>query len=272
MNTTPEKNDFSSLKPRKNLAKFFAWIAGGVLVVFAALAVLFFRFMSQENPTWQSLQVTPNAALHGTVAYFDDTTLCVRVVSASGVNAKDVLCIDQNAMNDKVHQSKEVGVNLRWLSDNRLELTMWVMRNGPTPKTSFFPEWQRIYDVQTLKFTQTPTAEIPLKPLTNSQPVVNLQGDRLITESDSGHVVVTMVSANGVRKTLIDVQGNPKSYHMNKAFWSPDFKYVVSDDYQLLFTTLGAAPKTMSITPSMTTFYGYDAIDWFAVTAQDLLS
>ena len=100
---------------------------------------------------------------------------------------------------------------------------------------------------------------------------LNPAGDRLRTESSDGHVVITLELANGQSRQLLDVQGDPMSYRMSDAYWSPDYRWVVSADFRMLVTTIGAQPITRELTPETTSFYGYDALAWYAVTAADLI-
>ena len=83
--------------------------------------------------------------------------------------------------------------------------------------------------------------------------------------------IVTLVTASGER-TLLDVQGNPETYGIGDACWSPDFQWIMTNDTRMLIITTGEPPVTRALTPPMTTFYGYDALSWYAVTDADLLS
>lgn len=242
----------------------------GVIGLVAIVGFLVLRSLTATNPQWQSLQASPDSALHGTFAYFDDDSMCVRLISASGAATREVLCVDPDKTTDPANKSKYVGIHIHWLADNRLELTMWSM-NAKTSQPTFAPAWQKVYNPATGELTETPAAEIAPTPAPNPKPQTNPAGERLSTESDMGHVVVKLTSSAGIERTLIDVQGGPETYGMSDAFWSPDGKYVISEDYQVLITTVGAQPVTRRLTDPTTTFYGYDEIDWFAVTAADLL-
>ena len=45
----------------------------------------------------------------------------------------------------------------------------------------------------------------------------------------------------------------------------------MTNDTRMLVITTGDIPLTRSLTPPMTSFYGYDALSWYAVTDADVL-
>lgn len=94
-----------------------------LLVVVGFLAV---REFGRPLPAFPSLAQTPDASLHGTVAYFAEGSRCVRIVAAAGQPAKDLLCVPEPDMARAVELgTKEDGPQLVWRADGRLEVTMF---------------------------------------------------------------------------------------------------------------------------------------------------
>lgn len=245
---------------------------GGIgAAVAIAFCVLVIRSLTQGDPEFDSLQTHPNPQLHGTVAYYDSATSCIRAIAVAGTPSKQVLCVPAQSAADAAKYGKHVGVHVVWLDGGKLELTMFRMLSSKgTPE--FEPAWRKVVDVATLAVTDIPLSGVPKSPTPVERPVVDPQGNRLQTSSQNGHAVVSLTSVTGQERTLLDVQGAFDSYRLAPAFFSPDFEYVLSDDGRVLITTLGATPRTLSLTGKLSSGYGYDEIDWFAVTGWDLLS
>lgn len=179
-------------------------IAGGVLVMITTL--------TRPDPEFVSLALVPDPSLSGTVAYFDDESLCVRVVAASGQPNREVYCLQRQEPSDAEREGKDVGVDIQWLPDDRLQLTSYQMdTKSATP--IFEPAWRRIVDVQTGAIEEVEAAgAVPGRACLTTSPT----GEQLVTESDSGHAVVKLVSSQGER-VLLDVRGNPETYGISEA-------------------------------------------------------
>jgi hypothetical protein len=254
---------------------------GPLLVALAALVVLgvgfgafFVRNLTRDVPEFASLAKTPDPSLRGTVAYFSDRTRCVRIVAAAGAPAKDVLCLTGQDVAKAVKLGKELGPQLVWLDDGRLEITMFRMTTPPGP--GFNAGWQKIVDVRTGAVVDVPEADAPAEPNLATRPTVDPDGRRIVATSDedSGRIKVQLSDAQGTR-TLLSAQGPPNhSYRLSAAFWSPDGQWVAADDGRILIVTTGTPSVTRVLTDDTTQFgFGGDdpRISRFAVTAADLL-
>ena len=262
-------------RPRQSSRSWVPWaIAGALLVVltYVAFGLVIVTSLFRPDPEFASLALTPDPTLSGTVAYFDDESLCVHAVAAAGQPNKQVYCLEQDQPADPMTEGKNVGVDIAWLPDDRLELTLYRMRvsKDPGPST-FFPAWQRIVDVRTGDVEEVPASQVagysPSRTCLTRSP----SGEELVTASDGGHATVTLVSAAGER-TLLDVRGNPETYRIDQACWAPNYQWAYTSDTQFLVITTGDEPVTRALTPPMTTFYGYDALSWYAVTASNVLA
>jgi hypothetical protein len=85
---------------------------------------------SWREPEFASLAESPDSSLQGTVAYLADQSGCVRIVAAAGQPSKDVLCLPGRDMSKAEKEGKEIGLQLVWLPDGRLELTMFRMTSA----------------------------------------------------------------------------------------------------------------------------------------------
>ena len=254
--------------------RWLPWAIGGAVLVLvlvaAGIGVALFSSPLRPNPEFASLADAPDPSLSGTVAYFDDESLCVRVVAAAGQPNREAYCLEDQTPSLAQKEGKDVGVDIAWLPDDRLQLTLYRMAAQEGPPV-FTPAWRRIVDIRTGEVDEVdPTefaGEVPARTCVTTSPT----GERIVTESDSGQAVVTLVTASGER-TLLDVQGNPETYGIGDACWSPDFQWIMTNDTRMLIITTGEPPVTRALTPPMTTFYGYDALSWYAVTDANLLS
>lgn len=254
--------------------RWLPWaIVGGVLVLVVAavgIAVALVSSLFRPDPDFTSLALVPDPSLSGTVAYFDDESLCVRVVAAAGQPNREAYCLEDQTPSAAAKEGKDVGVDIEWLPDDRLQLTLYRMAAQEGPPV-FTPEWRRIVDVTTGEVEEVPladvTGETPARTCVTTSPA----GERIVTESDGGHAVVTLITASGER-TLLDVRGNPETYGISEACWAPNFQWIATNDTRMLVITIDEPPLTRTLTPPMTTFYGYDALSWYAVTDADLVS
>ena len=246
--------------------------AGALLIVLAAAGAGagIFSSLFRPDPEFVSLALVPDPSLSGTVAYFDDESLCVRVVAAAGQPNREAYCLEDQAPSAAEKEGKDVGVDIEWLPDDRLQLTLYRMI-APSGAPEFETAWRRIVDIRTGEVEEVLPADfvddVPDHPCVTTNPV----GERIVTESDSGHVVVTLVTSAGER-TLLDVRGNPETYGIADACWAPHYEWIATNDTRMLVITPGDPSVTRALTPPMTTFYGYDALAWYAITDADLLT
>ncbi|MEI6620415.1 MAG: hypothetical protein WCP28_00720 [Actinomycetes bacterium] len=244
-------------------------------LVFAAVVTMVLVAVIEVTrpiPQFDSLAQNPDPSIHGTVAYFADRNGCVRVVAASGQPSKDVLCLPGQDVSKAEKLGKELGPQLVWLPDGRLQVTMFRMTDPPGP--GFNPGWQKIVDVRTGAVQDVPQADVPRSPDLATHSLTSPSGQTVTTVSDGGHVVVALASASGSR-TLLDVQGPGEyTYGLISAFWAPDYKWIAADDGRILVITTGESSVTRVLTDEsgQASFGGDDSqLARFAVTALDLL-
>lgn len=246
-----------------------ALLIGFVIVVLGA-GFLIFRGMNVPDPVFPSLVNAPDPSLHGTVAYYDNPSRCVRVIAASGAKSKEVMCMPELDPNKAKTDGKPVGWNLTWRPDNRLEITEFLMfGDGGSP--TFKPGWQKVVDVVSGAVEDVPAAQIALLPTPGARTTTSPMGDELSFTSDGGSIAVNLKSASGTQRTLLKAKGNPETYSLNSVSWSPGFNWVAVDDDHLLITTIDDPSTTRTLTPPLQSDYGYDALHWFDITAADLL-
>lgn len=235
----------------------------------AGIGIALVSSLFRPDPEFASLADAPDPSLSGTVAYFDDESLCVRVVAAAGLPNREAYCLEDQTPSTAEKEGKDVGVDIAWLPDDRLQLTLYRMVNDPE-QVLFAPAWRRIVDIRTGAVEEVALAEFagetPARDCVTTSPT----DERIVTESEDGHAVVTLVTDSGER-TLLDVQGNRETYGIAEACWSPDYRWIMTNDTRMLVITTGDIPLTRSLTPPMTSFYGYDALSWYSVTDADVL-
>lgn len=224
-------------------------------------------------PRFASLADKPDPSLQGTVAYVDGATDCVRIVAAAGSPSRQVLCLPPLDPKEAKVLGKPVGPQLVWLGGGRLQVTMFRMTDPPGP--NYRPGWQKVVDVRTGAVTDIPAAEVPSTPNLTTRPVVSPSGDRIsfTSDSQSGHVEITLTGAAGRTRTLLHVNGpGGYTYGLTSAFWSPTFDYVLADDGRILVVTTGRTPRTRVLVESnASTLGGGPRHSGFAVTAENLL-
>lgn len=257
---------------RRRLRTILFAVLGVAAAVVIVLGVLFVRELSRDVPKFPSLAANPDSSLQGTVAYYSDSTRCVRVVAAAGSPSKDVLCLADMDVSMAMKLGKEQGPQLVWLPDNRLEVTMFRMTDPPGP--NFNPGWQKIVDVRTGKVEDVPAAQVPSQANRTTHPAVNAAGDRIswTSNAQTGRVKVVLHDKNGTR-TLLSAQGPPNyTYGLTAAFWAPDGKWIAADDGRILVITPAEPPVTRVLTDE-TTQAGFDGeLSRFAVTSANLLT
>lgn len=240
---------------------------GVIALAVIAVVAMVVKSATTPNPTFPSLMSAPDASLHGTVAYFDDASMCIHVVSASGAGDTSVFCVQPQDKSTVETDGKDVGVNIVWRTDNRLELTLFRM-DVKSASPTFKPAWQKIVVPATKAVEDVPLAQVAKDPTAPARPTSAPNGDNVEFTSTDGHVTVTWTT-NDTRATVMDVKGNPEVYRLEEAFWSPDFQWIAANDGHLLVITKGGMVR--QLTPALTQFYGYDALHWYDITAADLV-
>jgi hypothetical protein len=261
---------------RRRWPAVIASVAAVVVVALIGVVAWGLFGPGRERPTFPSLVAQPDPSLHGTVAYVDDRSGCVRLIAVSGAASREVLCLPPFDPADAQAKGKPTGPQLVWRDDTHLEVTMFRMTDTPGPDLR--AGWQKVVDVRTGAVVDTPAAEVPGAADLGTRPTVGAGGERIETESDaaSGHVVVRLVGADGNRRTLLDVRGPGEyTYGLVAAFWGPDGRTVFVDDGSILVVTTGAQPVVRTLTDqSRNVVFGADdpLQSRFAVTPADLLS
>lgn len=247
-----------------------------VLLGIGAFAVLS-RQAARPIPPFPSLTAHPDPSLHGTVAYTAPDG-CVRIVSASGARSRDVYCLPAEDLTKAPERGKEVGPQLVWLPDGRLEITMFRMDVDAMSNTKEAPPlvgaWQKIVDVRSGRVDDVPAAEVPDRLDTTSRPTTSPDGRTIITRSDprSGTASVVL-KASGSERTLLSARGPGKyTYGLEAAFWAPDWQWVAADDGRILVITTDATPETRVLVTERGGRSGGAEGATFAVTADDLLA
>lgn len=263
------------------------WIVLGVGAVVVVLGVALVAWIgivdyhAREDrplPAFPSLAAHPDPAVHGTVAYFDDATRCVRLVPAGGGASKQLWCLPAEDPSTWPQIGKPVGPQLVWRPDGRLEVTMFRMK--PTKTATSAPPlaagWQKLVDVRTGAVEDVAASEVPAQPNTTTQPVVNQQGQRITTDFDgsTGKATVKVSRDTGTR-TVLSVHGpGAYMYRFGPVFWAPDGTWIAAtDDGRILVVRPDDPPVTgVLVTGSGGGAGGGTAGPTFAVTSADLLS
>lgn len=229
-------------------------------------------------PSFPSLAAHPDASLHGTVAYYDGATGCLRLAAASGQTSKTLWCLPKDDPSAWPTLGKPAGPQLVWRSDGRLEVTIFRFMPGPGKDENqmLSAGWQKLIDVRTGKVEAVPAAQVPSTPNTSSESTVAPDGRRLSYRLDaaSGRAKVTLTDTTGTR-TLLAVRGPGEyGYRFGPVFWAPNWQWVAaSDDGRILVITTGTPPVTrVLVTGSGGGAGGGTAGPAFAVTSTDLLT
>lgn len=253
-------------------------IVGVAVAVAASMALavgfLFVRGLYRPVPQFASLAKHPDRSLQGTVAYYADQSRCVKIVAAAGRPAKTVFCLPEMDVPKAVKQGKEIGPQLVWLPDGRLQVTMFRMmppsRPGAIP--AWRRGWQKIIDVRTGKIENVPTADVPSQPNRATHPMASPSGQQISWTSDNGRVTVMLTSRHRSR-ALLSAQGPGEyTYRLGAAFWAPNWQWIAADDGRILIITTGRHPVTRVLT-SESSQGAFDAdLARFAVTGANILS
>lgn len=269
----------SGVRPVSRKRRRTGMIVGAAIAAIAAIAlvlgILIFSSVTRPVPQFASLAEHPDASLQGTVAYFADQTRCVKVVAAAGGPAKTVFCLPEMDVQQAVKEGKEIGPQLVWLPDGRLQVT--VFRMTPPPKPGAAPVlhrgWQKIVDVRTGKVQNVPAGEIPSQPNRQTHPMVSPSGQRISWTSDNGKVKVMLTDRNGSSRTLLSAQGpSGYAYGLGTAFWAPNWQWIAADDGRILIITTGHPAVTRVLTGE-SSHGAFDAdLARFAVTGTNILT
>ena len=261
----------TSLLPRQRMG----WWTLGLLVLAIAVALVTFgvglALGPHEAPAFPSLAQRPDPALNGTVAYLADRSGCVRVRAASGQPAKDVYCLPALDVKTGEKLGKELGPQLVWRPDGRLEITMFRMTDPPGP--GFRKGWQKIVDVRTGAVQDVPAAQVPSEPNRTTHPSVNAAGQRLTwTSTDSGQVKVVL-HEGATSRTLLSARGPGEgTYRLGAVFWAPNGQWVAADDGRILVITPGHPAVTRVLTGESSQGAFESELSRFAVTSANLLA
>lgn len=253
---------------RRRWARVVGFVVGVPLVAVVAVVVAFVVghvLNARPVPSFPSLASFPDPSLHGTVAYTDQATRCVRVITASGRTKNDVLCLGEPI---KTAAGKEEGPQLRWRADGRLEVTMFEMTGRP----GFRGLWQKVVDVGAGKVVDVPDAQVPAVPDTTGRATVTPGGDRVAFTSDAGNgkVRITLTPKGSGPRTLLSAQGPGEyTYGLDAVFWSPTWDWVAAFDGRILVVTTGPTPQTRVLVEGA---WDQPDLHGFAVTAKDLMA
>jgi hypothetical protein len=240
--------------------------AAALLAAVGVGAAVGFALRTTSEPSFPSLQDEPQAEFQGTVAYYSDSSGCVRVMAAAGQPSKDVYCIPEEPQELKEEKGKPVGPHLTWLPDGRLSVTMYRMPDVPGPQV--LPGWQRLVDVRTGAVEEVPEADVPQMAPVIDHPTVDPDGAELTTVSQEGAVVISLTQ-DGQTRVLLDVSGDPRTYRMAPAYWAPDFTWIAADDGRILVIDPADPATTWILTDDARTTAD-ERFDRFAITAEEI--
>ena len=218
------------------------------------------------EPSFPSLEEQPQAQFSGTVAYYSDSSGCVRMVAARGGPSKDVYCIPDEPIETKEAKGKPIGPHLDWLPDGRLSVTMYRMPDVPGPEV--LPGWQRIVDVRTGAVEEVPEEDVPQTAPVIEHPSVSPDGAELTTVSADGAAIIT-ITQDGQARVILDVSGDPRTYRMAPAYWSPDFTWIAADDGRILIID-PTDPATAWVLTEDARTTADERFDRFAITAEQI--
>ena len=254
-----------------NRRPIWPYVVGAIVAGVAVAGFFLVRDITaynKPNPVFPSLAENPDPSLQGTVAYYDVTTSCVRVVAAAGQPSEDVLCLTES---ETFNPDKDTfGPLLAWLPDGRLEVTMFWW--GETqPETAATPGWQKLVDVTTGVVEEVPATELP-RTLPEVTAPAGPNGERIEVTSDGGHVEIVMTDAAGSR-TLLSTEGNPDYWVKVPPTWSPDGRWIVVEDgaSEILLITVDDPAVTRLLVTNAMSWLGWSGRTSLAVTGAQLL-
>lgn len=267
--------------PRRGRSRVIVAVAIALALV-AAITIGSFvtRWVVGANwrpPDFPSLAQQPDSSLQGTVAYFADQSRCVRVVAAAGQPEKDVLCVGEQVTSKSGPPTKEMGPQLVWLPDGRLEVTMFEMApvdpaSTVTPGLHLLAGWQKIIEVRTGQVQDVPAADVPAEPAEIPYPVVSPSGERVSTISGSGQTEVVLDDASGPRTLLAFPAAPPEAnYQFGPAFWAPNGDWIAAGDGRILIITT-ADPAVTRVLRDDARAASLVSTPEFAITERNLLT
>jgi hypothetical protein len=219
------------------------WVIAAVAIVMVGLPawIVIRQFVDEGRPvpTFPLLADQPDDSLQGTVAYTARNG-CVRLVAAAGAPSEEVYCLPKEDMSKAPDVGKEVGPQLVWLPDGRLEITVFRMDPAQMKESTTAPPlvagWQQILDVRTGEVEDVAADEVPSAPNLGTEPTVSPDGSKITSTSagTSGKVEVELTDDSGSR-TLLAAHG-PALYSI-RAFWAPNWQWVAADDGRILVIT-----------------------------------
>lgn len=241
-------------------------IAGAALVVGAGIGVRIFTGLGPgAEPSFPSLQEQPQAQFRGTVAYYSDSSGCVRIIAASGGSSRDVYCIPDEPIETKEEKGKPIRPHLAWLPDGQISVTMYRMPDAPGPEV--LPGWQRIVDVESGAVEEVPAAYVPQTAPAIDHVTVTPDGAELVTTSEDG-VATVSINQDGRTRVLLEVSGDPRTYRMAPAYWSPDFSWIAADDGRILIIDPTDPAMTWVLTDDAR-ITADERFDRFAITPEE---
>jgi hypothetical protein len=249
------------------------WLVVVVAVVVVAGVAVIVRESTRKVPSFPLLTEHPDPSLHGTVAYYAQDG-CVHIVAASGAADKSVLCLPQGQDVKQAEKlGKLIGPQLVWLSDGRLEVTMFRMTGPPGPGETWHKGWQKRVDVATGAVEEVPFAQVPNRSNLGTRPTVSPSDERITFSSrQGGEVKIVLTTKTGTARTLMSAHGPENAYGLNAVFWAPNWKWVAADDRRILVVTTGVPATTRVLVEPNDSGFGGSADDaTFAITADDLV-
>ena len=213
--------------PRRPGRRVLWWLVAVVVVVVVAGVVVIVREATRKVPSFPSLIEHPDPSLHGTVAYYAQDG-CVHIVAASGTADKRVLCLPRGQDVKQAEKlGKLIGPQLVWLSDGRLEVTMFRMTGPPGPGETWHKGWQKLVDVATGAVEEVPFAQVPDKSNLGTRPTVSPSDERVTFSSrQGGEVKIVLTGNNGTARTLMSAHGPEHAYGLTAVFWAPNWQWV----------------------------------------------
>lgn len=197
MSSPPSTRGAAPARPRRSRSVVAVVVALGAILAIAVAAVVVELITDAKwtPPDFPSLAAEPDPSLQGTVAYFAGQSRCVRVVAASGQPEKEVLCVGDQVDSRTGTPFKEMGPQLVWLPDGRLEVTMFRLAPADSPSTAttqlpLVAGWRKIIDVRTGQVEDVPAADLPAEPAQLPAPTVNAAGERIDTVAAAGRTEV----------------------------------------------------------------------------------
>lgn len=241
-----------------------AVVAGAVIIGYFVFQGI--KAYTRPNPEFPSLADQPDPSLQGTVAYFDVTTSCVRIVAAAGAPSRDVLCItgEEQYASDR----DTFGPLLAFLPDGRLQVSMFWFGERQ-PESAAEPRWQKIVDLTTGTVEEVATADLP-STLPSADPRPGPNGEQIAVTSRGGEVEIVLTDATGSR-TLLSTKGNTDYTVKVAPTWSPDGRWIVVENGpgEILLITVDDPAVTRVLATNAMSWLGWSGRTSLAVTGAE---